>query len=211
MTESGTIRLLMEQRGQGVSDMSVLKALEATPREAFVPDELAAQAWDNPALPIGCGQTISQPIVVGLMTQKLEIDKRMRVLEIGTGSGYQAAILAGLSRRVYTIERHEELLRKAQVCFDKQRLHNITTMLGDGSKGWPRQAPFDRIMVTAAAPSMPEGLIEQLAPGGIMIVPVGEGTWDQKLYRVQRLDEGYESEAFLDVRFVPLVSDGTHG
>ncbi|MBT7646261.1 MAG: protein-L-isoaspartate(D-aspartate) O-methyltransferase [Rhodospirillaceae bacterium] len=205
------MRFLFTLRSRGVTDARTLNAMEKVDRGAFVTGLFADRAYEDMPLPISCGQTISQPSVVGLMTQALNVQPRDKVLEVGTGSGYQAAILAGLSRRVYTIERHEELLRKAQVCFDKQRLHNITTMLGDGSKGWPRQAPFDRIMVTAAAPSMPEGLIEQLAPGGIMIVPVGEGTWDQKLYRVQRLDEGYESEAFLDVRFVPLVSDGTHG
>ncbi|MGY8998105.1 MAG: protein-L-isoaspartate O-methyltransferase family protein, partial [Alphaproteobacteria bacterium] len=131
--------------------------------------------------------------------------ERMRVLEIGTGSGYQAAILSRLVRRVYTIERHAELLVSAQKRFDALKLHNITTLRGDGTRGWPQQAPFDRIIVTAAAPQMPEHLLDQLVPGGIMVVPVGEGTWDQKLYCVQRNQDSYDSEAFLDVRFVPLV------
>ncbi|MBC6439852.1 MAG: protein-L-isoaspartate(D-aspartate) O-methyltransferase [Rhodospirillales bacterium] len=204
----GLIRLLMELRGQGVTDMAVLNVLEAVPRNVFVGDDLAERAWDNTALPIGCNQTISQPVVVGLMTQKLALGERMRVLEVGTGSGYQAAILARLARRVYTIERHADLLKQAQARFDLLKLSNITTMLGDGSKGWSRQAPFDRIVVTAAASAMPEALIEQLVPGGIMVVPVGADTWEQKLYCVRRVDDGYESNAFLDVRFVPLVDGG---
>ncbi len=207
IADSRTIRLLMELRGQGVGDTAVLKALETTPRDLFVPELLNDQAWENTALPISCGQTISQPVVVALMTQRLALGARMRVLEIGTGSGYQAAILARLARRVYSIERHSELLRQARERFDRLRLHNITTMLGDGSRGWAEQAPFDRIVVTAAASTMPEALIEQLVPGGVMVAPVGEGAWNQKLYCVRRLDDTYESEAFLDVRFVPLVPD----
>jgi protein-L-isoaspartate(D-aspartate) O-methyltransferase len=215
MTEAGVIRLLMELRGQGVTDMRVQKAFESIPRDCFVPDHLLDQAWENTALPIGCGQTISQPIVVALMTQKLMVSERMRVLEIGTGSGYQAAILSRLVRRVYTVERHAELLQQAQMRFDRLKLHNITTLRADGSRGWPQQAPFDRIIVTAAAKTMPEYLLDQLSPDGIMVVPVGEGTWDQKLWCVRRTVDGYESEAFLDVRFVPLVegrtdSSGTH-
>lgn len=208
IADSRAIRLLMELRRQGVGDTAVLRALETTPRDLFVPELLNDQAWENAALPIGCGQTVSQPIVVALMTQRLALDGGMRVLEIGTGSGYQAAVLARLARRVYSIERHAELLSRARKRFDRLRLHNITTMLGDGSRGWPGQAPFDRIVVTAAATAMPETLIEQLVPGGVMVVPVGEDAWSQKLYCVRRLDDGYESEAFLDVRFVPLVSDG---
>ena len=203
--EAHILRLLMELRRQGVHDMAVLRALEATPRDLFVPGELVGQAWENTALPIGCGQTVSQPIVVALMTQRLALEKHMRVLEVGTGSGYQAAILARLAARVYTVERHDELLRQAQRRFDALALHNVTTMRGDGAKGWPRQAPFDRIVVTAAARRMPEALIQQLAPGGIMVVPVGEDMWNQKLNHVERLDDGYRCEAFLDVRFVPLV------
>ena len=205
--EAHILRLLMELRRQGVHDMAVLRALEVTPRDLFVPAALADQAWENTALPIGCGQTVSQPIVVALMTQRLALEGHMRVLEVGTGSGYQTAILARLAARVYTLERHGELLRQAQSRFDALALHNITAMRGDGSRGWQRQAPFDRIMVTAAAARMPEALLRQLLPGGVMVVPVGEGVWNQKLYRVERLDEGYRSEAFLDVRFVPLVED----
>ena len=210
MTESGVIRLLMELRGQGVTDMRVQNVFEAIPRDRFVPEDLVDQAWDNVALPIGCGQTISQPIVVALMTQKLALHERMRVLEIGTGSGYQAAILSRLVRRVYTVERHADLLVTAQKRFDALKLHNITTLKADGSRGWPQQAPFDRIIVTAAAARMPDHLLDQLTPDGIMVVPVGEGTWDQKLYCVQRHEDGYDSEAFLDVRFVPLV-EGREG
>ena len=199
------IGLLMQLRGQGVDDMRVLNAIESTPRELFVPPGLSRHAWENTALPIGCGQTISQPIVVALMTQKLEVGERMRVLEIGTGSGYQTAILSRLARRVYTVERHETLLREARRRFGALRLGNVVSMLADGTRGWPVQAPFDRIMVTAAAESMPASLLDQLSPGGIMVVPVGSSVWDQKLLCVRRTDESYDCEAFLDVRFVPLV------
>ena len=203
--DTGKIRLLMELRSQRITDTRVLNAIERTPREAFVPKDLADQAWANTALPIGCGQTISQPIVVATMTQKLEVGERMRVLEIGTGSGYQAAILAKLARRVYTIERYRDLLAQAQAVFARLGLHNITTRLGDGSKGWPEQAPFDRIIVTAAARRIPERLMDQLVPDGIMIVPVGEGSWDQRLLRLRRTEDGTVEEALMDVRFVPLV------
>lgn len=205
ITDTGKIRLLMELRSQGVNDTRVLNAMEKTPRDLFVPDHLKDQAWANTALPIGSGQTISQPIVVATMTAKLAIGERMRVLEIGTGSGYQAAILARLARRVYTIERHRELLAQAQERFDALGLHNITSRIGDGSRGWPEAAPFDRIIVTAAAMRVPQQLLDQLGPGGIMVIPVGEGSWEQKLLRISRTAEGFEEEALMDVRFVPLV------
>lgn len=207
ISDTGKIRLLMELRGQGITDTAVLNALEKTPREMFVPGHLQDQAWENTALPIGHGQTISQPIVVAVMTARLQVTDRMRVLEIGTGSGYQAAILSRLARRVYTIERHRELALEAQARFEVLGLHNISTRIGDGSRGWPEAAPFDRIIVTAAAQRVPERLLEQLGPDGIMVIPVGETSRDQKLLRIVRTQDGFREEALLDVRFVPLVTD----
>jgi len=211
ISDTAKIRLLMELRSQGINDTRVLNAFEATPRDIFVPQDLQDRAWDNTALPIGSGQTISQPIVVAAMTAELAITDRMRVLEVGTGSGYQAAILARLARRVYTIERHRTLLAEAQKRFDTLGLQNITTRVGDGSKGWPEAAPFDRIVVTAAARRVPKKLLEQLAPDGIMVIPVGESGLDQKLLRIARTVDGFTEEAFMDVRFVPLIEGDRRG
>jgi protein-L-isoaspartate(D-aspartate) O-methyltransferase len=201
------IRLIMDLRNSGVTDTSVLSAMERIPREKFVEESFLDQAWANRALPISCGQTISQPLVVGLMTQALQLNDRHKVLEIGTGSGYQAAILSRLCRRVYTIERHSDLLAVAETRFTEMSLHNITTQSGDGWKGWPRQAPFDRILVTAAAPVVPQDLVAQLSEeGGIMILPVGEASSvDQMVVRVTKMGTKLESEQLFPVRFVPLV------
>jgi protein-L-isoaspartate(D-aspartate) O-methyltransferase len=199
------VRLLMELRGLGVTDARVLGAIERVPREAFVPAAFRDQAWENVALPIGHAQTISQPLVVALMTQALDVGERHKVLEIGTGSGYQAAILAKLCRRVFTIERHRDLLKEAERRFAELKLHNVTTRFGDGSKGWPEQAPFDRIIVTAAAASVPQVLIDSLAEGGILVLPVGEERRDQQLLRMRRTPQGLVTEDLGPVRFVPLV------
>lgn len=208
-TESRKIRLLMDLRNGGVTDTRVLAAIELTPREAFVEETFLDQAYANQALPINCGQTISQPLVVGLMSQALEIGDRHKVLEIGTGSGYQAAILSKLARRVYTIERHRDLLAEAEQRFKALNLHNITTMVGDGYKGWPSQQPFDRILVTAAARLVPEDLVAQLSEdGGVMVLPVGEpesGSSNQEVIRVRKNGKQYSSERLFPVRFVPLV------
>src|ERR1700722_13087374 len=153
-------RLVMILRGEGMSDLRVLAALERVPRELFVPAPFAEQAYDSVALPIGHGQTISQPFVVALMTQALELGDRHKVLEVGTGSGYQAAVLAQLCRRVFTIERHRAMLAEAEKRFAQLRIGNITTRFGDGSKGWVAQAPFARLIVTAAAPDVPGRLLE---------------------------------------------------
>lgn len=204
--EPRIIRLIMELRRLGVHDQRVLSAIEKVPRENFVPTPFQDRAYDNIPLPIGMGQTISQPLIVALMTQELEIGDRMRVLEIGTGSGYQAAVLSHLCRRVYTIERHAPLLKEAERRFKEMDIHNITTMAGDGSKGWPQQAPFDRIIVTAAAMEVPAALAEQLVEGGIMVVPVGREGFDQELVRVTRRADGIESETLYPVRFVPLIA-----
>ena len=175
MTEdTRKIRLIMELRQSGITDTEVLSALERIPREDFVLSNFSDQAYENTALPIDQGQTISQPYVVAFMTLALELGPRMRVLEIGTGSGYQAAVLSKLCRRVYTIERYRSLLRQAETRFGKLGLHNIVTKLGDGHLGWPEQAPFERIIVTAAAAAVPEALKAQLAVGGIMAIPIGD-------------------------------------
>jgi protein-L-isoaspartate(D-aspartate) O-methyltransferase len=200
------LRLLMELRRTGIGDARVLGAIERTPRELFVPDAFQDQAYENVALPIGNSQTISQPYVVALMTEKLELTGREKVLEIGTGSGYQAAILSRLARRVFTVERHPELVRDAEKRFTVLRLHNIVTRFGDGAKGWPEQGPFDRIIVTAAAQDMPPVLLDQLAPEGILVLPVGAEYHDQRLIRLCRRESGDETEELAWVRFVPLVS-----
>ena len=208
--EANKIRLIMELRRQGVTDTRVLGIIERVPREAFVPDAFHDRAYENVALPIGHGQTISQPAVVGYMTQELELGERMKVLEIGTGSGYQAAILSRLCRRLYTVERSAELLGDAEKIFRDLRLNNITTRHGDGGAGWPEQAPFERIIVTAAAPDVPPALLEQLAPGGVMIVPVGETSDTQQLLKCRRTEAGIDYESLWPVRFVPLVGGVEH-
>jgi protein-L-isoaspartate(D-aspartate) O-methyltransferase len=199
------LRLLMELRGLGITDARTLGAIERVPREAFVPAAFKDQAWENVALPIGHAQTISQPLVVALMTQALEVGDRHKVLEIGTGSGYQTAVLAKLCRRVFTMERHRGLLKEAEKRFAELKLHNVTTRFGDGTKGWPEQAPFDRIIVTAAAPELPAILRDSLAEGGILVAPVGEERRDQQLVRVSRRDGTFLTEELGPVRFVPLV------
>jgi protein-L-isoaspartate(D-aspartate) O-methyltransferase len=201
-----TVRLLMELRRNGIGDARVLGAIERTPRELFVPPGFEDQAYENIALPIASGQTISQPYVVALMTEALEVGERDKVLEIGTGSGYQAAILARLARRVFTIERHRELLREAERRLADLRLNNVVCRFGDGAKGWPEQAPFDRIIVTAAAPEIPPELVGQLAPDGILVAPVGAEYRDQRLVRLRRNAAGNRLDDLGWVRFVPLVA-----
>ena len=198
----------MELRRSGIADTRLLAALERVPRELFVPDAFLDQAYVDTALPIGYGQTVSRPLIVARMLQALEVGERMKVLEIGTGSGYQAAVLAQLCRRLYTVERHREFLGGAQKRFTHLGLHNITTLPGDGAKGWPGQAPFERIIVSAAAAKIPEALVGQLAPGGLMVLPSGTSGREQELLRIRRTDDGFETESLGAVRFVPLV-DGT--
>jgi len=200
------IRLIMALRQSGITDTAVLAAIERIPRERFVPALFHDQAYENRALPIGHGQTLSQPEIVATMTQALCVLRRHKVLEIGTGSGYQSAVLSRLARRVYTIERHRSLLQAAEQRFTELRLHNITTKAGDGSRGWPEQAPFDRIIVTAAAARAPAGLIQQLAIGGIMVLPIGPDRGDQELVRITRQEEGESVERLGKVRFVPLIT-----
>jgi protein-L-isoaspartate(D-aspartate) O-methyltransferase len=199
------IQLIMSLRNQGIRDTRVLSAMERIPREMFVPEPFAQQAYADQSLPIECGQTISQPYVVAFMSEKLKADDRCKVLEVGTGSGYQAAILSRLCRRLYTVERYRTLLRDAEERFKTLRLTNITSMHTDGTKGWPQQAPFDRIIVTAAAKTMPLDLIEQLKVDGLMVLPLQNEHGEQELVRVTRYEEDYEIEILLPVRFVPLV------
>ena len=192
-------------RSHGVTNAEVLKAMEATPREAFLEGIFRERAFDDTPLPIACGQTISQPTVVGLMTQALDVTRRCKVLEVGTGSGYQAAVLGKLARRVYTIERHRRLARRARDLLLSLGLHNITVVHADGSLGLPEQAPFDRILVTAAAEDPPRVLIDQLRPGGIMVLPVGQSNAVQTLIRVDKTEAGLDYTDLGEVRFVPLV------
>lgn len=201
---SRKIRLVMELRKAGVTNTAVLSAIERTPREQFVLETFRDRAYENTALPIGLGQTISQPLIVAMMSEALDLNDRHKVLEIGTGSGYQTVVLSKLCRRVYTIERHKDLLRQAERQFEALRIRNVTSRAGDGWKGWPEQAPFDRIIVTAAAEEMPQALCDQLAVGGIMVIPVGRAG-AQQLLKLVRTEGGLQSDVLGDVRFVPLV------
>ena len=204
-TPAHRARLVLALRSAGITETSVLSAIESVPRELFVPETFIDRAYEDTALPIGYGQTLSQPLVVATMIQALDLDNRHKLFEVGTGSGYHAAILSHLCRRVYTIERHKPLLAEAQKKFETLGLTNVTAMAGDGMKGWPEQAPFDRISVTAAGDAPPPSLLEQLKIGGIMVMPVGGQSRLQQLVRFRRTEAGYESEVMMDVRFVPLL------
>ena len=205
-TPNHKIRLIMELRRAGVTDTRVLSAIERTPRENFCLPQFRDRAYEDTALPIAHGQTLSQPTVVALMTQALDVQPRHKILEVGTGSGYQSAILSLLCRRVYTIERHRPLLAEAEARFKELRLNNLVTRHGDGWAGWVEQAPFERIIVTAAPPEIPQALIDQLAEGGIMLLPVGRDNRTQSLLRVRRIAGVIETDDIAPVRFVPLVA-----
>lgn len=202
-------RLVLDLRARGIMDSNVLKAIEQTPRAAFVDPALASIADQDRALPIACGQTISEPYIVAAMTQALRLGARDKVLEIGTGSGYQTAVLARLCRRVYSIERYRSLKEAAEKRLQALGISNITLMHGDGCEGWSPQAPFDAIIVTAAAADVPKSLIEQLKPGAALVLPVGPETGVQSLVRLTKGDGEAESEVkredLMKVRFVPLV------
>jgi protein-L-isoaspartate(D-aspartate) O-methyltransferase len=199
------IGLIMQLRRRGIRDTNVLRAIERVPRELFVDPAFADHAYQDIALPIECGQTISQPYVVAYMTEQLGLDPRHKVLEVGTGSGYQAAVLSHLCRRLYTVERWRELQKAAERRFGELNITNITTIIGDGWLGWPPQAPFDRIIVTAAAREAPGKLVEQLKVGGRMIIPLGESRDAQQLVAIDKTDAGITEKTLLPVRFVPLV------
>jgi protein-L-isoaspartate(D-aspartate) O-methyltransferase len=205
MDASAKIRLLMELRRQGITDTSVLSTIERIPREDFVSDTFKDQAYENIALPIGYNQTLSQPYIVAYMTQALELSDRHKVLEIGTGSGYQALVLAKLCRRLYTIERHKPLLETAEKRFESFKQTNIVSKCADGTMGWREQAPFDRIMSTAAAADVPPELADQLAIGGIMVTPIGEDLQSQWLIKVTRHETGFHVDELEQVRFVPMI------
>ena len=199
------MQFLYALRSKGVTETRILNAMEQIDRGPFIRGLFASRAYEDMPLPIACGQTISQPSVVALMTQALEVTPRDKVLEVGTGSGYQAAILSKLARRVYTIDRHRRLVQEAREIFDALDLTNITAITADGSFGLPEQAPFDRIIVTAAAEDPPGPLVAQLKVGGIMVVPVGQSDAVQHLIRVRKTESGLEYDELRKVRFVPLL------
>lgn len=201
-------QLLAALRRHGIRDERVLAAMAQVPREAFVTDALQAEAYDDEALPIACGQTISQPFVVAYMTERLDVQPQHRVLEVGTGSGYQAAILSRLAGGVCTVERHAALAAAAAARFRALGLDNIETRVGDGSRGWPEGGSFDRIIVTAAAKELPQALLDQLAEGGVMVAPEGASVFSQHLWRLTRAKGKVRRERLIGVRFVPLVEDG---
>jgi len=216
-TDVRMIQLLMELRRQGITDTEVLSAMETTPRELFVPAVFQDRAYDNVALPVDAGQTISQPYVVAYMTAALELKPSLRVLEVGTGTGYQTAILGKLARRIYTIERHASLAEQAQERLKKLKLFNVDVRVSDGMRGWPGQAPFDRIIVTAAArENPPQELLNQLNIKGLIVIPIDRGVDGQVLVRIRRTAQGFQSTDLLPVKFVPLLEgvakrDGADG
>ena len=199
-------QLIMTLRGMGIVDADVLSAIEQVPREMFVARALQAHAYENASLPIAMDQTISQPYIVAIMSAALQLTGSERVLEIGTGSGYQSAILSFLCRRVYSIERLRPLLVDADNRLREIRVTNVTTRLGDGVRGWPEAAPFDRIILTCAPPVIPDMLLNQLKIGGIMVAPVGRDR-NQQLVTIRRSEAGFEEATLLPVKFVPLVED----
>ena len=190
---------------RGISDPAVIHAMETVPRHLFVPRDMRAFAYEDGPLSIGQGQTISQPYIVAYMVQAAKLRPESRVLEIGTGSGYAAAVASFCAKEVYTIERLASLAESAQQCLDELNYPNIHVLVGDGSQGWPEHAPFDAVIVTAGAPVLPESLAEQIRPGGCLVIPVGD-RHDQELLRYTRSEDGeLIREKLLDVRFVPLI------
>lgn len=204
--EDAMAALVETVRSSGVIDDSVLAAMAKLDRADFVSGPFAARAYEDIPLPIACGQTISQPAIVGLMTQELEVRPNHRVLEIGTGSGYQSVVLSLLAKRVYSVERHRKLAESARtVIYGKYKCENVTVTVGDGSKGLPEAAPFDRIIVTAAADDPPPLLLDQLKDGGIMVLPVGRSDWSQQLVKARRNGNRFDYSELCGVRFVPIV------
>lgn len=204
--ETRKARLVLGLRTNGVTDPQVLSALEKTPRDLFVPHLFQERAWEDSALPIACGQTISQPLIVGLMTQALTLERRSRVLEVGTGSGYQTAVLSRLARLVYTVERYRTLLREAEARLKSLGLTNVITKFGDGGEGWLEQAPFDRVLVTAAMDDEPTALLGQLKPDGVLVAPIGRGPVQTLKRYTGDGRGGFREELLTEVRFVPLLA-----
>jgi protein-L-isoaspartate(D-aspartate) O-methyltransferase len=189
---------------RGITDARVLAAMRTVPRHAFIPDQFLEEAYEDHPLPVGEGQTISQPFIVALMTSHLELAGSEKVLEIGTGSGYQAAILARLAKEVHSVERIPELASKAEATIKELGIRNVAVHVGDGSLGWPENEPYDRIIVTAAAPAVPVNLTDQLKPGGKIIIPVG-ARWHQMLEVWEKTALGMDKKEILPVVFVPLL------
>lgn len=203
--QSRVKRLIQQLEALGITNQAVLKVISETPRHWFMPESLAHKAYENTALPIGNGQTISQPLMVATMTQLLMQHDCRQVLEIGTGSGYQTAVLAQLVDKVFSVERIAQLQYQAKRRLRQLDLHNVAMRHGDGWKGWRSKGPFDGIIVTAAASEVPDALVEQLADGGVLIIPVGEKDQSQSLVVMRRFGESLEQQRIGDVRFVPLI------
>jgi protein-L-isoaspartate(D-aspartate) O-methyltransferase len=201
----GRMQFLLVLRQRGIGDTAVLRAMDEVPREHFVENAFVDTAYADQALPIACGQTISQPYVVAYMTEQLRLQPQHRVLEIGTGSGYQAAILSRLAREVTSVERYRTLANAARIRLATLGYNNVEVVLGDGLLGVPDKSPFDRIMITAAAEDLPETLVAQLAEGGSMLLPLGPHNGSQHLVRVTKTQAGLEQEKLIGVRFVPLL------
>ena len=205
MLDVKKIRLILELRESGISDTKILSAIEKVPREKFIPDNFRNQAYDNLALPIGDNQTISQPFIVAKMTQLLEVKQTHKVLEIGTGSGYQSAILSKLVRRVYTIERIKNLLIKAEKIFEELKITNIVSKYADGNLGWKEQIPFDRIIITAATSEISEEIASQITEEGIIVSPMIKNK-KQIIIKYKKINNTLKSQIFDDVLFVPNLS-----
>lgn len=201
----GRMEFLLSLRRRGISDAAVLRAIDAVPRENFVLPAFADSAYGDHAMPIACGQTISQPYVVAYMTEQLDVKRDHRVLEVGTGSGYQAAILSQLAGQVFTVERYRTLAEGARKALAGIGADNVVVIVGDGLNGAPAHAPYDRIIVTAAAEAIPETLVAELAEGGIMILPLGQHDGPQRLVKLAKGRDGVSQEDLIGVRFVPLL------
>jgi protein-L-isoaspartate(D-aspartate) O-methyltransferase len=198
------VRTQIQERG--VRDPGVLRVMRLVPRHLFIPESMRSQAYEDHPVPVGYGQTISQPYIVGLMTELLEPRKDSKVLEIGTGSGYQAAVLSGLVKQLFSIEIVPELARSASTLLQQLGYRNVTVRWGDGYKGWPEEAPFDRIIVTAAPPQLPKALLDQLKPGGKLVAPVGSTVFGQDLIVVDKTPDGkLRQRSVIPVMFVPMV------
>ena len=202
----GRMQFMLTMRRRGISDAAVLRALDEVPREHFVQDQFVQSAYADQALPIPCGQTISQPFVVAYMTEKLELRPEHRVLEVGTGSGYQAAVLSRIVREVISVERYRTLADAARARITALGYQNVEILLGDGLAGVPSRAPFDRIIVTAAAETIPETLVDQLVEGGVMVLPLGPQLGVQHLTKLTKIANGLERAELIAVCFVPLVA-----
>jgi protein-L-isoaspartate(D-aspartate) O-methyltransferase len=204
------MEFLLTLRRRGIADQAVLRAMDEVPREYFVDTAFAVSAYADQALPIACGQTISQPYVVAYMSEQLNVGSTHRVLEIGTGSGYQAAILSRLAREVVTVERYRTLADQARERLKAINYNNVEVVVGDGFDGWPERAPYDRIVVTAAAETIPEALLDQLGVDGIMVLPLGSHEGSQRIIKLTKLQTGTRREDLIPVRFVPMLPGQAH-